>query len=385
MNSSARSIYRFGLQPLRIFGLFVSIAILWACAPPTTSPTQSSPAGGAPAPISPDRFIPVSSSAIIQSGDAFATSHWNDPHVLIDGDTFVIYASSPSNPDPGVNDVAIYRFTSADGKVWVLSPTNTVLDNESTTWATTAVETPSVARFGDTYHMFFTGYAGSGTDSTNYRIGHATSTDGITFTPEDSPLISPSGTVTDFDGVVVAEPGAVVVGDELRVYFSAVGFHPDIDDAADGAGSIVQTLGVIRSSDGSTWTEPELVLRPNQTLFPRQVGGTDRYYGYSTPAAAVIDSKVYLFFDVIDENTPDRDSGWRQVAITYAVSTDGISNWVHASETIHDINDFDWAVEEIRAPALVQTQDAIYLWYAGHRFFPDASFALGIGLSTLVR
>jgi hypothetical protein len=57
-------------------------------------------------------------------------------------------------------------------------------------------------------------------------IGHATSPDGIAWTKDPrNPVLRPSGHRRDFNGLQVAEPGAVVVRDKVYLYFAAVGMR----------------------------------------------------------------------------------------------------------------------------------------------------------------
>lgn len=249
-------------------------------------------------------------------------------------------------------DISIYRLRSSDRLTWSLSPSEAVLTRSATGWDQRAVETPTVVWFGGKYHMFYTGYPGDLHDTKSYRIGHATSPDGIAWTRDSAFLGAPSdpGNPTptmDFRQWVVAEPGAVVVGGSLHLYFSAIG-------ADAGTGTVMQTIGLITTTDGVHWTAPMMVLRPDQALHPRS-----SFYGYSTPAACVRDGQVTLFFSVVQDNP------WAQVGIANAVSANGVSAWT--LNTLPLIaRDASWRSRETLAPAALVDAAGTHLWFAGN-------------------
>lgn len=340
---------------------------------------QSSSSGGggiAFSNLSASCFVPDPiDEAIITSDDFFVESNWNDPHVLKMDNQFVMYASSPTNE--ASNDVGIYRLISSDGKNWTLDPATAVLSHTESGWSSKAVETPAVVWFNSQYHLFYTGYDTN--VSTQFRIGHATSPDGIAWTADANYLLEPGslrgGSVTDFDYNIVGEPGPVVFNNTLFLYFTTMGYHTDIDDSDDTPGSQIESIGVITSTDAINWTQPQMAFRPDPSddLYPRHQAGTNEYLGYSTPHAAVIEGRVVVFFDVINENP-----SWRQVELNFSYSEDGLTNWTRSPAGIFDINDFSWADEEVRSPAVFLDGTILHFWFAGHSLVP-APFTLGIG------
>jgi len=295
---------------------------------------------------------------IIQTGDFFPDSNWNDPHVIHDGTQFVMFASAARNFD---FNVKIYRLVSADGIDWNLSPPNAVFEKsaDGDAWDSKSVETPAVVYYNGQYHMFYTGYETVYNDSGNFKIGHATSPDGIIWTrqgivleptdphdlsdPDNPVWVDPN---LQFNQYVVAEPGPVVFNGKIYLYFTAMGANA-------GVGTTLQVIG-LATYDGSTWTLPEKVLEPDQTLYPRA-----SYYGYSTPNAIVRNGKIHLYFDVVADP-------WKQVKIHHAVSDNGTSGWIHDSAPLLNREDFSWTQEEIRSPSALEYNNKLYLYFAGH-------------------
>lgn len=301
--------------------------------------------------LTPSCFIPSASNPILTGGSLFAGADWNDPSVLkVDGQ-YIMYASSDHNFDLNIE---IYRLTSSDGVSWSLSPSSPVLSANPAagTWDHRAVETPSVVFFKGKYHLFYTGYATSHADSTNYRIGHAISDDGITWTRDANYILAPTnptGPISpDFKQYIVGEPGAVVYQDKIYLYFTAVGGNVAVQNT-------LQVLGLMTSADGVTWSAPQSVLEPDQSQYPRS-----SWYGYSTPFAITLEGQMHLFFDVVQDNP------WKQMRLHHARSADGVSQWTQDTAPIFTRDQFPWTSNEILAPAALLDGTSLLFWFAGN-------------------
>lgn len=328
---------------------------------PAPLPIPSQPLMPNTAGISPSCFQPSPSNPILKNGDHFKGSGWNDPSVLYVNGQFIMYASAGTEG----GDVNVYRLVSNDGVKWSMSPQTPVLAKSESGWDNKNIETPSVVFFKGQYHMFYTGYNTGHEDVFGYKIGHAVSADGIQWTRRNAPVSEPTNPKAkepnfDFNQYIVGEPGAIVYGNEIYVYFTAVGVNKDV-------GSTLQTIGLITSPDGEAWSQPVPVLSPDQSVYPRSAG----VVGFSTPSAIKIGNEVHLFTDVARE-IPD----WTQIRLHHAVSKDGKTGWVQDPVPTHSRGDFQWAQAEIRSPAPVLVGDKLYLYYAGH-----TNLDLGIGLS----
>lgn len=53
----------------------------------------------------------------------------------------------------------------------------------------------------------------------------------------------------------------MIYNGELYLYFTTVGADAELNTA-------LQVIGLVRSIDGNNWSEPEFVLKPDQTLYP---------------------------------------------------------------------------------------------------------------------
>jgi len=292
------------------------------------------------------------------------TPSWNDAHVMKLGDKYIMFVSAldgfmTSGAIPNSPEIKIYRLESSDGLSWTPNPLTPVFrrSTPASNWDGSGVETVSVVDYRGELFMFYKGYAGAYDDFTLYQIGYAKSTDlGQSWTRVgSSPLLTRTGTITDFNGSVIGEPSAVVFKDEIYLYFTAVGFHADIDDADLTPGSILQTIGLTRFN-GSSWTTPELVLRPDQSVYPRALS----WYGYTTPAPIVIAGVMHLFVAVANDAT-----GWKMEKLHHASSPDGRTNWVQDSQAVFSNSSFTWTNREIRAPSPVLMGRTLRLYFGG--------------------
>jgi predicted GH43/DUF377 family glycosyl hydrolase len=298
---------------------------------------------------------------------------WNDPHVLKVGSEYWMYASAT---DYFAFPVRLYRLVSSDGITWTLNPTTAILDvGAAGSWDAGGVETPAVVHFGGQYHLFYTGYpypVGHESFSVmDFRVGHASSSDGITWTrAAGNPIVAPSGVdadpSNDFRAFIVGEPGPVVFDGALHVYFTAVGADADL-------GTSLQVIGVTTSADGAAWSTPELALRPDQDLYPRD----QDWVGYSTPNGIVLDGQMHLFFDVAHQPS---GGDWLQRRLHHARSPDGRTRWTHDGAAIRANTDFPWTGQEIRSPHALLDGSTLRLYFAGHDLtnVDDLHFAVGM-------
>lgn len=313
--------------------------------------------------LNPGCFIANTTNPVLTRDTLLSGSDWNDPTILKVNDQYIMYASSDQNFN---YDIAIYRLLSQDGSSWSLNPSTPVFSasTNSGAWDHRAVETPSVVFFNEQYHLFYTAYPLTHTDSYSYKIGHATSNDGINWTRDANFIVAPNDPTNmtpnlTFNQWITAEPAAVVFQNKIYLYFTAVGANLSV-------GTTLQVIGLTTSSDGQNWSTPQSVLSPDQTIYPRST-----WLGYSTPNAVVLNNQVHLFFDVVQA------SPWKQLKLHHAYSSDGVSNWTHDTASIFSNSDFSWTSNEIRSPSILLDGTKLHLWFAG-----DNGATLGIGSAT---
>jgi predicted GH43/DUF377 family glycosyl hydrolase len=179
-----------------------------------------------------------------------ASGTWDDvivsyPTVLFDGAKYQMWYTGGSKDRIGYA-------TSADGIVWEKHPGNPVLDlGANGTWDDYYVGWSTVLFDGANYRMWYTGYDGS-----NYKIGYATSTDGIVWVKHpDNPVLDfgPSGT---WDDAYVGNPTVLFDGKKYQMWYNG-------NDGSNGR------IGYATSADGIVW-----VKHPDNPVLDHGASGT---------------------------------------------------------------------------------------------------------------
>jgi len=106
--------------------------------------------------------------------------------------------------------------TSADGINWSIH--DQVLGcGESGTWDDEYLRDPDVIKKDDTYYMFYSGYG----DDERFQVGMASSPDGIVWTKSiDNPVLT-YGPPGEWDDVSIESTSALLVGDEIYLWYDA--------------------------------------------------------------------------------------------------------------------------------------------------------------------
>lgn len=296
-------------------------------------------------------FQPYVGNPIIKYGDGFVGAAWNDPVVLKENGMYTMYASASE----GITTikVKIYRLISFDGYSWTLSPSTPVIEPDSGTYYAGGTETPSVVFHNNLYHIYLTVYP-SNNISTDFTIAHGTSLDGINWTMDAQPIFESNGQTT-WHGDVVGEPGALIFNDSIYLFFTAAGIQN---------GNFVQSIGLIKSDSGFTFSSPtQQVLIPND-VYP----STANWFGLSTPSVLAINDTIYLFTDVAQI----RNGVWTQVALHHFKTIANSGTWYHSDSSIHKMEDFSWTngsfLSELRSiTPLLDDSNRLRIWYAGNR------------------
>lgn len=280
----------------------------------------------------------------------------NDPNVFWDGSQYVMYVGSSKTTAQMLPPIVPFRMVSADGITgWTFNPSTPLIDPDDSPFMNN--ETPNVIYFGGEYHMYYTGVYASGVPP--MAIGHATSPDGIVWTNDPTPVLEATGVTTDWNGYLVAEPGAIVKDGQVWLYFAAMEAR-----TVEGEPPQRQSIGVAVSADGTNFGTQYNVL------LPHLIGNwpaSDGFVGYSTPCATLHEGKVHLVCDVaayIENNPPGRQ--WHQVALIHAVSDDGVNGFVEDDDPMLLRSDFWWCSGEILGPSILIKDNMIKLWFSGH-------------------
>lgn len=269
---------------------------------------------------------------IIQSEDFFAGSQFNDPSIVKTGPaSWVMFATSSPESQPFQSPILPFRFTSPDKVTWTLDPAGAVITEDGTPYV--SIETPTVVIHNGTWHLYYTGMLAGGGSA----IGHATSADGITWAHQSTDIIPvPAGWTK------VAEPAALVVGDEIHLFYTLTGAR--------------QVIARSISSDGDSFADWEIVLEP----LPKYLVSIG-YTGYASPAAYNDGGNIYLFFSV----AYDPGGAWRQVFVSCARQLLGESAFTQRVQPLLRLESYSFVNDEVRAPSAIIEGGNLDLWFAG--------------------
>ena len=295
---------------------------------------------------------------------------YNDPCVLKAADSsFVMYLSR--DVDRGARAyqaIASFRAVSTDGLSWSVGGSPVLAPGSMGEWDYNAAETPCVVEFGGKYHLYYSGISEGDAGSLvkgRYRIGHATSTDGLSWTKDAAnPVLDE--TEAGLGGALhVAEPGAVVVGSLLVLYFTVT--------KADGL-----SIWRSESTDGSSFSAPVEILAKGPTWVDPS------YLGYSTPCAVWDGARYHLFYDLYQQGSAWNGASSFQVALIHAGSEDGV-HFVEEAGAFLTRGEAPWTARELRSPWVLVDGPVWRLWFAGDNYLITGESwtgRMGIGSAT---
>jgi N-acetylneuraminic acid mutarotase/predicted GH43/DUF377 family glycosyl hydrolase len=188
--------------------------------------------------------------------------------------------------------------TSLDGISWTKYSNNPVLEvGPSGAWDDHFIHGCTVLLVDSIFHMWYTGHIGQSIEI-NYRIGHATSPDGINWTKDQNNPVLDRGQSGDWDEYGVLATGSVIHdGLNYRMWYEGKGNDP--------SGWI--KIGHAISPDGINWTKDTL----NPVISP-----DDSWEGSFAPIPKVVyDGSNYKMW-----YSGGNDFDWK---IGYATSEDG--------------------------------------------------------------
>ncbi|MFA8343188.1 MAG: hypothetical protein ACEPO8_09500 [Rhodothermaceae bacterium] len=223
-----------------------------------------------------------------------------------------------------------------------------VIPGTTGSWESKYTNSPSVIFDGTLYKMWYTGF-----DGTNYRIGYATSSDGINWIKYTSNPVLDIGNTGAWDSKRVLSPTVIYDGIEYKMWYSG--------SADDGT----YRIGYATSPDGISWTKHS----GNPILTSGAAGSWDSYY-VSGPTVLYDGNNYKMWFSGYDE---------QNIKIGYATSSDGI-NWNKYSGNPVMSNDpgNSWEAIHVDGPTVLFDGKNYKMWYSG---FGTTSYKIGYASS----
>ena len=248
-----------------------------------------------------------------------ASGEWDDVHVLRPD---ALFDGSTYHLWYTASDGGYYRIghaTSPDGFTWTKDPDNPVVDRGAYyVWDYYYAMHPTVAEYDGEYHMWYTGYDGT------YSIGHATSADGWEWTKDDAnPRLEPELAI---EGTYLLNPTVRELDGKLYM----------VADYQSGTSARLRTL---TTADGLNW-----MRTPASVSFDRGASGEWDDGMTHIGTLLEVDGGAHLYY----RGAPSSSWAYNSVGVAYNVAptaeitdpADGTvvtqGDWVDIAATLTD-------------------------------------------------
>jgi hypothetical protein len=223
---------------------------------------------------------------------------------------------------------------------WVDHPDNPALPAPDPADWDAVRNVDTVLEVNGTYHMYFTGRVIDAPFGELNDIGHATSSDGLSWEMDPANPVLTRGFDGEWDSGTVMEAAVIHDGTGFRMWYA-------------GNDGEVAGVGYATSPDGSTWTKHA----GNPIMDAGPAGSFDG--GSIWPGIVLLDGQRYRMW-----YTGHRELGGFNWTIGYAESDDGLS-WTRNSEPVVETGE-GWDSEFVYAPWVLLDGPIHRMWYAGY-------------------
>jgi predicted GH43/DUF377 family glycosyl hydrolase len=210
------------------------------------------------------------------------------------------------------------------------------------------VSNPSVVLRGSTFNMWYTG-----SDGFNERIGYATSSDGVTWTRQNSgnPVMD-HGTANDWDSFGAGDPWVIDDGGTLRMWYT-------------GSDGLNNRIGYASSANGITWVKNSAAVLDLGDFFKFDEDGV------SAPTVVKVGGTFYMWYMGLYG---------KETALGFATSNDGLT-WTRMNNnapvlTATALGTFDG--KSVWEPSVTLFNGVYLMYYAG---FDGNQYKVGVATS----
>jgi predicted GH43/DUF377 family glycosyl hydrolase len=306
----------------------------------------------------------------LSSGDLLAQVNWTkyegNPVITVPGAwyngafaPYVIYNADSSRYEmfftgastaSGGRPCRIGLAYSNDGLSWQVRSTP-VLTPSAGQWDSYTVELPYVIYENGSYKMWYSGAL----SSTTYKIGYATSLDGINWTKHLTPVLEAGTDAWEVEGVASSYVMPVTGGYKMW-YVGA------------NSGMSKLCIGYATSTDGILWQKD---TQNNPILEPGISGEWDDTW-VTKPSVMFKDNIYYMWY-------LGTGTSWGQFRIGLATSPNGINNWTkYPTNPVLRPSASGWDGGEVESPSVLLVGDTLYMYYDGS---PSGNYVWKIGLA----
>jgi predicted GH43/DUF377 family glycosyl hydrolase len=304
---------------------------------------------------------PDPSSPILTFDTSLLDGFPNDPAVIKDGNTYVMYYAAVKGDFSDTNFVRIFRATSNDGIDWVRDSIPRLSPGSEGSWDSAKVERPSMIKLPDgTYRLYYAGNNVPDVES-GFQIGLATSPDGIAWsTNTGNPVLTP-GEPGSFDELSIGGARVLLKDGEYWMWYAGM------------SGAEKMSIGLAKSQDGIVWEKKGKVLALDvEGEESNEVGVADAHVTWNG-------TEFEMFYAVL------QDYGQLLGPIWHATSPDGIGWIKDGSPILRRGDETSWTGQGIGSPSVLLEGDTYRMWYSGTHTDGATFFAIGIGVAEKMR
>jgi predicted GH43/DUF377 family glycosyl hydrolase len=306
---------------------------------------------------------------IIVMGEQVKKMVWNDPSVLKEGNLYRMWLTGGDPSDLSHIVVQVYHATSTDGLTWKIDPQPIVRPGPPKSWDDMRIETPSVVKAGDTYHLYYSGMSVEGAKEAIGSMGHATSPDGIHWTKDPAnPVIVAQTDRFKWGFRGAGEPGVVYDPRTGTFYLYYISMRYSNDGKENGH------LGVLlaTSKDGSKFTHHTDARGERKPALYRNLDTfKGAWYGYMTPSALITkDGLFHIFAATYGPKVPRHDT------LVHAVSRNG-TDFEVVEAPIFEYEKGDWKDSQVQSPTVIESGGRLEMWFAGETRKGGYKYSIG--------
>ena len=296
----------------------------------------------------------IDNDPVIKYGDVIEWMLWWDSSVIKDWDTYKMWLSG-WKPFETPLVVKIYYASSKDWINWNIKK-EPVFESEKDSWDSSSVETPSVIKVWNTYHMYYTWYDWDFKTGI-YSIWHAISSDWIIWKRDsNNPVVVPHDDPLKWWHYTAAEPWITYYNNKFYLYYaSAKSNYPSWPWSW-------FWIMVATSNDWSNFSNNKIAYSITSSY------DKTKYRWYSTPAVYIENDTFYLYHNIV------YNLDWfEQIGIWSATS----KNWFNFNESEVEIvwkTTTWWKSESVLAPTVIWDNWVEKMWFSWHQFKPDYNF-----------
>ena len=149
---------------------------------------------------------------VLVTGD---NSYWyntfiSNPSVLLENGIYKMWFTAPDlviNGQPTDGKGNIGYATSSDGIQWTVNTSPVLIAGDQANWDAASIAEPSVLKVGSTYHMFYSALDQWTVE--NFQVGYAWSSDGINWTKSNQNPVVKIGSSSQWDRFWASHPGVM--------------------------------------------------------------------------------------------------------------------------------------------------------------------------------